>query len=65
MAEKSVYYIGPSSAGVDVPMPDGLLRHVERGAALETTAEHAASLLKQQDNWSATPPGKAKPGKEG
>lgn len=61
---KRVYYIGHSRAGVVVAMPDGLARQVDHGAALETTDEHAASLLEQTDNWSATPPGKAKPKEE-
>lgn len=61
---KKVFYIGHSRAGVTVAMPDGNPRHVDHGAALETDDEHAASLLEQVDNWSATPPGKAKPSKE-
>lgn len=64
MAQRKVYYIGHSLTGVTVAMPDGSPRHVDHGGALETTAEHAESLLEQPDNWSATPPGKAKPSKE-
>lgn len=64
MAQRTVYYIGHSRAGVTVAMPDGYPQHVDHGAPLETTAEHAKSLLEQVDNWSATPPGKAKPEKE-
>lgn len=61
MADKTVYYIGHSRDGVVVAMPDGEAQQVDQGGALETTAEHAKSLLQQSDNWTATPPGKAKP----
>jgi hypothetical protein len=44
----------------DVVMPEGYVVTVERGAALETTAEHAASLLEQVDVWSASAPGRGK-----
>jgi hypothetical protein len=55
-----MYYIGPSRTGVDVAMPDGSGAHVEHGAALETTDEHAASLAEQEENWSTKAPAKAK-----
>ena len=60
MAHKSVWYIGPSLAGVDVAMPDGLAAHVAHGGELETTEDHAKSLLQQSDNWRASAPSKAK-----
>jgi hypothetical protein len=55
-----VFYIGPSRTGVDVAMPDGSGAHVEHGAALETTEEHATSLTEQAENWSTSAPSKAK-----
>lgn len=48
----------------DVVMPEGYVVTVERGGALETTAEHAASLLEQTDVWSASAPDKGKPAGE-
>lgn len=49
-----VTYIGPSSTGVDVPVPGsvtGAQFHVDPGESHQTTAEHALSLAEQSDNW--------------
>lgn len=45
-----VKYVGPHAA-VDVQVAPGTWRRVQRGAALDTTPEHAESLLLQEDNW--------------
>lgn len=52
----TVYNISHFLEGLTVAMPDGNPKQVGRGEALETTTEHAASLLEQVDTWSATPP---------
>ena len=56
---KRVYYCGHSRDGVTVGMPSGPGEYVAWGAALETTAEHASSLLEQVDNWAASAPATA------
>jgi len=53
---KTLIYVGPHEA-VEVPLPDGRSPVVENGGTLETSDEHAASLLEQPSNWQ--PAGKA------
>lgn len=48
-----VRYVGPLVA-VEVVLPNGLVTPpVSRGQVLDTTAEHARSLLEQESNWAA------------
>lgn len=59
-----VRYVGPHD-GVDVPRPDGSIITVQRGDDLDTSADHAATLLEQAENWEATTrPAKGKKGGE-
>lgn len=49
-----ITYIGPSSTGVDVPVPGSVTAaqfHVDQGGSYQTTPEHALSLAEQVDNW--------------
>lgn len=48
---KSIRYVGPLGAGVDVYLPDGRIESVAPGEVLKTSDEHAASLLEQEGNW--------------
>lgn len=60
-------YVGRHGA-VDVPCPNGTEPTVKWGDVFTTTAEHAASLLEQPDNWQPAPkagkPKAAKPAGE-
>jgi hypothetical protein len=55
----TIVYIGAIDA-VEVRMPDGTNRVKRRDDELETTPEHAASLLEQDINWRAAPASKKK-----
>lgn len=50
----TVIYTGRHGA-VQVPCPDGRVPDVQWGDELVTTADHAASLLEQKDNWKRAP----------
>ncbi len=58
---ESIRYIGRYDA-VELWCPDGRRETVNNGGTLDTTAEHAASLLTQEGEWE---PAKAAPEKEG
>ena len=51
---RTVKYVGPHEA-VTVVLPDGREPVVVRGGALETSDDHAKSLLEQATNWEAIP----------
>lgn len=55
-----VKYTGPSLTGVDLPLPDGRIVHVEHDSECEVDlpADFAKGLLEQESNWAAA--GKAK-----
>lgn len=54
MATKKIRYVGPHVA-VELERPDGTTAEVNHGAELETTTDHAESLLEQESNWQPIP----------
>lgn len=52
-------WLSAGSFARDVVMPAGNVVVVAPGGALDTSAEHAATLLEQVDVWSASAPEKA------
>ncbi len=63
-----VKYTGPSGTGVDLPLPDGRVIHVEHGKETpDLPADFAKPLLEQKSNWKpavgAKPKAAAKPKK--
>ena len=65
MALVTVEYVGPFDA-VDVPAVGAVGENaVKRGGSVQVSAEVAAGLLEQPDNWREAKPAKAAAGEKG
>jgi hypothetical protein len=60
-----ITYAGPSLTGVELPLPDGRIVHVEHAeeCPVDLPTEFARTLLDQQSNWQPAAAADVKAGK--